>query len=211
MRTAEGWYKLAEGWRQHLNDIATEELTTFEANLLEDLNKHVPDMEETHPTAQRAKSYQLSREEIQSLNNWAEESYKQGGCSAYGPKFDAAMDVARAVNEKMWTPCCPTCCGVVAFEASSLPGWVHIERCRDCGRFSDGESAAVSFTAFKNVYHLCAECDQDQRSPLSKINARAHKHDLMSVVVREEVADRAVKEGMLRLLRTDEDTEQGEK
>lgn len=46
MKTAEGWYKLAKGWQQSLQDMDSEDLTTFEAQLLDDLNRHLPDMEE---------------------------------------------------------------------------------------------------------------------------------------------------------------------
>lgn len=46
MKTAEGWYQLAKGWLQSLEDMDWDELTTFEKSLLYDLRRHVPDMEE---------------------------------------------------------------------------------------------------------------------------------------------------------------------
>jgi len=45
MKTAEGWYQLVKVWHGQLLAIPVEELTTFEANILEDMNKHLPDME----------------------------------------------------------------------------------------------------------------------------------------------------------------------
>ena len=59
MKTADGWYQLAKGWRAQLADIPTEELTTFEAQLLEDLNKHLPDMEEDPFTKRGIKLTQI--------------------------------------------------------------------------------------------------------------------------------------------------------
>jgi len=45
VKTAEGWYQLVKAWHEQLLAIPVDELTTLEANILEDMNKHLPDME----------------------------------------------------------------------------------------------------------------------------------------------------------------------
>lgn len=40
-------------------------------------------------------NYKLSEEQKEALIDWAKESYKQGGTTGWGPKFDAVMVIAR--------------------------------------------------------------------------------------------------------------------
>lgn len=39
----------------------------------------------------------LTKEQVESLREWAREGYRQNGCTAWGPKFNAAMSVARQI------------------------------------------------------------------------------------------------------------------
>lgn len=41
----------------------------------------------------------LTEEQAAALEAWAAEPHRKGGCSGYGPKFDAAFHVAEAVRE----------------------------------------------------------------------------------------------------------------
>ena len=45
MKTAEGWYRLVKSWQAQLLDIPVEKLTMLEASILEDMNRHLLDME----------------------------------------------------------------------------------------------------------------------------------------------------------------------
>lgn len=142
MKTAEGWYQLAQGWHDILDTIEPAELTVFEEELLKQLTEHLRDMEDT---------------EI--------------------------------------VPCSPGCPGVAVFEADFEPprGWVHIERCDDCGRFRNDESAAWSLT--RTIMYICTECDEYAQRPLTEAEADRHNHDCMRVIIREEDACKAENAG----------------
>lgn len=41
---------------------------------------------------------QLTKPEVEALVEWAEESYREGGCTAWGLKFSAALHVAQTIR-----------------------------------------------------------------------------------------------------------------
>ncbi len=46
----------------------------------------------------------LTDEQVKALTAWADEAERKGGTTAFGPKFDAVMEVARHVRDN-WHRC----------------------------------------------------------------------------------------------------------
>lgn len=43
---------------------------------------------------------ELTKKEVEALIDWANESYREGGLTAWGVKFNRAMEVARNVKKR---------------------------------------------------------------------------------------------------------------
>ena len=146
---------------------------------------------------------ELTEDQARALSDWAEEGYRENGTTAWGPRFDAAMVVAQAVNRKLWTPCSPGCPGVAVFDGNFVEpeGFVHIERCDACDRFPDDQTAAESLVAKKmDVLHICVDCPEDEQRPMGITEAKHHfseNHNRQRVIIREELAEHALELGKL--------------
>lgn len=68
--------------------------------------------------------------------------------------------MSQGKNPQRFVPCSYGCPGVAVFDSNFEPpsGFVHIERCDECDRFSGDFAAALSFT--QEVYYFCIHCDE---------------------------------------------------
>ncbi len=46
----------------------------------------------------------LTQDQAEALADWYREQFRPSGCTAYGPKFTAAMEVAEAVEDMLPDP-----------------------------------------------------------------------------------------------------------
>jgi hypothetical protein len=75
----------------------------------------------------------LSDDETRALVEWAREAERHGGTTAWGPKFDAAMDVAKAVRDRQSAPCVGPIMPAEAVKNSHCPRLdTHGRRCIGC-------------------------------------------------------------------------------